>query len=255
MNRNTLSYLNGLGLFAVLVINALANILPINGYNTEEVSAFYPSLFTPAGFTFSVWSVIYLLLIVFTFSQARINKEQFFRSFSKWFLVSCVANFLWILVWHYLLPEISLIVMLVLLVCLTNIFLILQKQKLSSIDFFLIRLPFTFYFSWICVATIANISAVLVHWKWTGGFLTPEQWTICLVIIAALLGIFIAYRFREPAFLVITCWALFGIFSRWKASEHQIISTISLICISATIVYCIYLTVDIMKNGKTKNQA
>jgi len=114
MKKSFLLYLNGLALLAVLTINALANILPINGYNTGQVSAFYPSLFTPAGFTFSVWSVIYVLLIVFTFSQKRILQHDFFPAFSKWFLISCAANFCWILAWHYLLPEISVLIMIVL---------------------------------------------------------------------------------------------------------------------------------------------
>jgi hypothetical protein len=253
MKPITLPYLNALALIAVLAINALANILPINGYNTGEVSAFYPSLFTPAGFTFSVWSVIYLLLIVFVLSQRKIKASDFFSSFSKWFLISCAANFTWILAWHYLLPEVSMIIMLALLFCLTKIFLLLQKEKFNALENFLIRLPFTFYFSWICVATIANFSAVLVFWHWDGGFLTPLQWTISLIVIATLLGLFISNRFREPAFLLITAWALFGIYSRWKSSEFNSISTAALICIAAIGAVFVYLSADVIRNGKIRN--
>lgn len=250
MKKASLLYLNAIALLAVLTINALANILPINGYNTGQVSAFYPSLFTPAGFTFSIWSVIYLLLILFAFSQKRIFERDFFSALSKWFLISCTANFCWILAWHYLLPEVSVLIMLLLLISLIKIFTLLHQQEFSMVETITFQLPFTFYFSWICVATIANISAVLVHWQWLGGPLSPVYWTILLIIIAALLGIFIAGKFRSPAFLLVTAWALFGIHSRWKDGEFKIISTAALASIIAALAFFVFQVIVIFRKKK-----
>jgi translocator protein len=216
---------NILALVVVLTVNALASILRINGMNTGEISDLYPSLFTPAGFTFSIWGVIYLLQIGFVIAQFKIKEENYFKELSLWYLLTCFANVSWILVWQYLFTTASVVVMLVLLFSLTRIFLLLQKNKINSkTEWFFIKLPFLFYFAWICVATIANISALLVSLNWQGGFLSEEQWAIAMIIVAALLGLFIAYKFKEPAILLVLMWAFFGIYSKWVTTEYEMIA-------------------------------
>jgi translocator protein len=225
MNNRSLVFLNILALAGVLTINALANILPINGMNTGELSALYPSLFTPAGFTFSVWSVIYLLLIGFTIVQSSISAKSYFAELSIWFLLSCIANASWILAWHYQFLYASVLIMLLLLFSLSKIFLLLQRADLKTLsDKLLIKLPFIVYLSWICVATIANISALLVSLSWAGGFLSPITWTITMISIASVLGIIIVERYGEPAFLLVLIWAFFGIYSKWTGTENNSIA-------------------------------
>lgn len=220
----SLSIGNLLGLALVLTLNTLANALPINGMTTGQISDLYPSLFTPIGFTFSIWGIIYLLLIVFGLAQFFIKDQSYFKELSLWFMLSCIANASWILVWHYLFTTASVVVMLVLLYSLVQIFVILQKNAVTKTQWFTIKLPFVFYFSWICVATIANISALLVSMGWDGGFLSAEYWTVTMVIIAALLGLYISIQFKEPAFLLVLLWAFFGIYSKWIETEHEIIA-------------------------------
>ncbi len=231
MNNRILIILNILALVAVLTVNALANILPINGMNTGQISDLYPSLFTPAGFTFSVWSVIYLSLIVFSIAQIKIKDKPYFKELSLWFLLSCVANASWILVWHHLFIAASVVIMLVLLYSHTRIFLLLQKNNLSRREWFLILLPFIFYLSWICVATIADVSALLISIHWTGGFLSSTYWTLVMIGIAAALGLYIAFQFKEPAFLLVLMWAFFGIYSKWTGTENNPIVYSALISI------------------------
>jgi benzodiazapine receptor len=228
MYRN-LQILNFLALLATLTVNALANILPINGMNTGELSALYPSLFTPAGFTFSVWSVIYLLLIGFVIVQRSVASKPYFAELSLWFLVSCAANSSWILAWHYQYVFASVIIMVVLLFTLVRIFLLVQADsELTLLQKFFIQLPFIVYLSWICVATIANISALLVSVQWSGGPLSPVTWTITMTGIASLLGIFIVERYRKPTFFLVLIWALFGIYSKWNNTENQVIANAAL---------------------------
>ncbi|WP_241433194.1 hypothetical protein [Listeria cornellensis] len=51
--------------FVIMVgINALANILPLNGLNTGEISNRLDVLFTPAGYVFVIWGVIYISLFL-----------------------------------------------------------------------------------------------------------------------------------------------------------------------------------------------
>ena len=245
------SILNIFALVVVLTVNALANILPINGMNTGQISDLYPSLFTPAGFTFSIWSVIYLLLITFAISQFKIKDQLYFKELSMWFLLSCVANASWILAWHHLYTYASVAVMLVLLYSLTRIFLLLNNNQLSKTEWFLIKLPFIFYLAWICVATIANISALLVSLHWSGGFLTPAYWTITMIAIAGLLGLFIAFRFKEPAFLLVLMWAFFGIYSKWAGTENASIGNMARLYIFLLALAFIKLMIDKRKVPST----
>lgn len=220
----------------VITVNALANILPINGMNTGEVSALYPSLFTPAGLTFSIWSVIYLLLIGYVVVQwTRINSpeyEKLYRSLTPTLLASCVLNMSWILAWHFLFVWLSVIIMVALLLTLIRLFLTLEQHEPTGIvDRILIHLPFTIYLSWICVATIANSSTALISEGWQGGFLSEQTWTVILMSIATLLAAVITFRFTKPAFAAVVLWALLGIFIRWKESSYELLTTSALILI------------------------
>jgi translocator protein len=225
----TFQIINFLALVVTLTVNALANILPINGMNTGQLSALYPSLFTPAGFTFSIWSVIYLLLIGFVIFQRTISDKPYFRELSLWFWLSCLANSAWILAWHYQFIFASVVIMLTLLYSLAKAFLIVQKeQHFNLMQKVFIKIPFVFYLSWICVATIANTSALLVSLSWEGGLLTPVTWTMTMISIASVLGIFITERYREPAFLLVLIWALFGIYSKWTGTGNNSIAVTAL---------------------------
>jgi benzodiazapine receptor len=250
MNSKLLAALNLIALTIVLTVNALANILPINGMNTGEISALYPSLFTPAGFTFSIWSIIYLLLIAFAIVQWKFLSTSYFTELSLWFLLSSFANVSWILSWHYLFVYASVLIMMVLLFSLTKIFLLLHSAKLKSlVERAFIKLPFIFYFSWICVATIANISTLLVSLSWEGGFLSPVIWTMTMITIASALGIFISRRFREPSFLLVLIWALYGIYSKWHGTENNQIAETALIeLIVLAVLYLIFLLTQRMPN-------
>jgi translocator protein len=224
---------NSLALTGVLLVNALANILPINGMNTGQVSALYPSLFTPAGITFSIWSIIYLLLIGFVLLQwfrLRHENTQVYREISFLFILSCLFNMTWIIVWHYLLVWLSVGIMLSLLVTLIAIFLKLENQTTKGFaSGTLIKLPFTIYLAWICVATIANISTALVSENWHGVIVSEEGWTIALMGIATALAFFISLHFTKPAFAAVVIWALVGIFLRWKGTEHSLLASSALI--------------------------
>jgi translocator protein len=197
---------------AVIAVNALANALPINGMNTGEISALYPSMFTPSGITFSIWSVIYLSLFTFVIYQWKMNNRSFFPSLSKWFMVSCVLNITWIFVWHHLLSAVSVVVMLLFLLVLTRLFVLVHTIELQSRkEYFLIRLPFTLYLSWICVATIANIAAWLAGLNVIESVSTQTTLTVVMMLIASVLAIVIVLRFKDYAFPLVTIWALCGI--------------------------------------------
>lgn len=224
MNTTTLqtSLLNWIAFFAVVAVNALANLLPINGYNTGQISAFYPNYFVPAGFTFSIWGLIYLLLLLYTITltvfaaskQLTAHKAHaYIHAINPWYLFSCFLNIAWILCWHYLQAGASVVVMLCMLYSLLQVF-IKGKAMLKSFPLylqFLLGAPFTVYLGWICVATIANITAYLVKTGWQGGPLQPDIWSAVMMTIAIVLALFILLRFRVAGFSLTVAWALWGI--------------------------------------------
>jgi len=147
-----------------------------------------------------------------------------------WFISTNILNMAWILAWHYLLPGLSVLIMLALLTTLTLIFRMLTVSALPTVaERLWVALPFTLYFAWICVATIANISALLVAIQWTGGFLTPTQWTVVMMVIAATLAGYITWRFRVPAFALVVMWALLGIYLRWQHGDQSAIVQAALV--------------------------
>ena len=228
---------------ATIAINVLANSLPINGLNTGEVSNLYPSLFTPTGLTFSIWSVIYFLLTGFVVLMWNRLNDETITKLIPWFILSCVFNFCWILAWHYLYATLSVAIMFCLLSVLIYIFRTLHSLPHPNSNLktrIWLVLPFTFYLSWICVATIANISAFLVSLDWNGGFFSPQAWTVFMMAVAALLGAKITYDFKTPFFSLVIIWAILGIFLRWRGSDHDFIvysSIILIILLTFSLIY------------------
>ena len=207
----------------VIAVNALANILPINGYNTGQISAFYPNAFVPAGFTFSIWGVIYLLLLSYTigFTYYSIKRQQHPKAFmfidriNTYFLLTCVFNMAWILAWHYLQIELSVLIMLLFLSTLIQLFL---KSKSMANDLtltqrFVLQTPFIVYLGWISVATIANITALLVAYKWTALSIAPTYWSAAMILIAIVLAMLILRKFKVVEFALVVAWALWGIYN------------------------------------------
>jgi benzodiazapine receptor len=216
-----LNILCSLSFFGVLYTNFLANYIPINGKTTGELSALYPNYFVPAGITFSIWGIIYLLVTSFLVRLWVLYHNTNSRRIEKfvfWFLVSCFANIGWIYAWHHQYVLLSVGLMLVLFVSLLRLFLISRKDHWS------IKVPFSVYFAWICVALIANITAYLVDINWDGAFLSGPIWAIIMMSSACIIALFIYHQFQDVYFQLVIIWAIFGIFLKQyteTASESQ----------------------------------
>lgn len=216
----TLAILNLLGWAGVIAVNTLANTLPINGYNTGQISAFYPNLFVPAGFTFAIWSVIYLLMTGFAATSVRWlwhrpdeMTGRLAAAISPLFLASCILNSGWILAWHHLQTGLSVLVMLAFLAVLLRTYLVLQpfRGELKGGRRIFLYTFFIVYLGWISVATIANITAWLVSLSWDGLGIPPATYSIALILVAIALGGFFTLGRRDAAYGLVIAWALFGI--------------------------------------------
>ncbi len=202
----------------MILMNALANILPINGKGTGEISDSYPNLFAPDGITFAIWGVIYFLLALFVLYQlgvlkggTRAGNSRLLSRIGIIFSISSVVNSLWILTWHYEEITFSLLLMLILLLCLIYINLQTKSAVLSLREKFFVRLPFSVYFGWITVATIANVTTLLVDLNWKGFGISENLWTVLILFIGAAIGILTMFSQKDMAYGAVLIWAYGGI--------------------------------------------
>ena len=211
---------NVVAVIVALIVNTLATALPLNGVPTYRVSDSYPNLFTPPGYVFSIWSVIYALAIIFMIYQARPSqrKEAYLTQISFVYLLSAVANTSWLFVFHYSygVPELfvfSLVPMAMLLFCLLAIYKRLgigikdvpRNQKLA------VHLPISVYLGWISLAIVANIASALNVLIPGIPMATQELWTSLVVVIALVITTFMVWTRRDFAFGLVIIWASIGI--------------------------------------------
>jgi hypothetical protein len=208
--------LNGLSLLLALLLNTLANALPLNGRTTAQISdQFTANVFVPAGYVFSIWSLIYLGLVAFVaYALTPAGRgSPAVRRIGGWFALSNIANGLWIVLWHYGVFPATLAVMLILLISLGAIAARLgaPRRAPSTADRWLVYLPFSVYLGWISVATIANAAIFLLDRGWDGAPFSPSSWACLLLAIASGLGAWMVVRRGDLAYAAVLVWAFIGI--------------------------------------------
>lgn len=208
-----------------LVVNALAGTTIIGGNTTAQVSDSYPNLFAPAGFTFAIWGIIYLLLVLFCV-RLFVNREDqseeisgLTQKLSKYFAVVTLLNTFWLFTWQYRILWLSALVIIAMLIALIKLTELTKSPRLSLIDWLSLKLPFSVYFGWITVATIANITTLLVSANWDGFGLKPETWAIVILIIGSIIGVITAFSRTDWAYMLVFIWAYFGIWSKHTSAE------------------------------------
>jgi hypothetical protein len=233
-----------LTILLTLVVNALANILPLNGLNTGQISDRFNVYFVPAGYVFSIWGVIYIGLIAFAIFQALPAQRENprLRATGWWIALGGLANSAWIFLWHYQQFPLTLIAMLTLLATLivTYVRLGFGQTKVPAAEQWAARLPFSIYLGWITVATVANVTDVLDYLKWDRFGLAPEIWMG--IALAAVLAITLLMNFtrRDAAYTLVILWALAGITVKQAAVSAVVTPTwvtFGLVALSLAAVY------------------
>lgn len=200
---------------ATIVINALANALPINGQNTGQISDRFQVYFVPAGYVFSIWGFIYLGLIAFAIFQALPSQRENprLRAAGWWISLGGLANIAWIFLWHYEKFPLTLVAMLILLAALiiTYLRLGIKQTLVSPAERWAAHLPFSIYLGWITVATVANVTSLLDYLKWDGFGLSPESWMFIILAAVLVIAALVNFTRRDVAYTAVILWALAGI--------------------------------------------
>lgn len=239
-NRSPRKALAILALAAYVVMvtcNALANILPLNGVNTGTLSDEIPNLFVPAGLTFAVWGLIYLLLAglavaILADAFGKSSGQAWTSTDGGLLIANYLANALWIFAWHWRLVPLSLVLMLVIL----GTLIALSERSYAArsargvlsaasggkrILRFFLATPAQVYLGWICVATIANVTALLVTAGWKGFGLDPAAWTVLAIVAGCAVALALVFRRAAVAAPLVVVWAYAGIIIKRLTTDPE----------------------------------
>jgi len=222
--KKTLQVANGVALIITIVINYLSNTGVFNGNTMKDISDKYHNYFTPAGYAFAIWGLIYIGLIAFVIYTGRglfkkTGDDWPVLEIGWWFVISCVANSFWVITWLYDYIGLSVVLMIVLLLSLVKIILNTRMElddlPLKKIAF--VWWPFCLYSGWISVALIADVAAYLTKIKWDGFGISQIGWTIIMIIIAGLINLIMTWNRNMREFALVGVWALVAIgVENWK---------------------------------------
>ncbi len=223
----------GLVILTILV-NGLANALPLNNQTTGEISDRFDVFFVPAGYVFSIWGLIYLGQLAFAVFQAMPAQRENprLRSMGIAYMTGALANIIWLFLWHYEHFLLTLYAMLILLVSLILIYLRLgiHRAKVSHAERWLVHLPFSIYLGWITVATIANVTSILDFYGWNGWGISPAIWAVIMLIAGTIIASAVSLTRGDAAYTLVIMWAFAGIAVKhadtWSVALSATLTTI-----------------------------
>ncbi len=251
--KKTYAVLNTIVILAVIFWNYWSNTGAVDGNSVGDLSDEYANLFTPAGYAFSIWGLIFLSLIVLAAYQLKLafsrgDHSETILQIGPWLIVANVGNATWLWVWLHEQTGLSVLVMLLILFSLLQIIVQLNMERWDAPPkvIAMIWWPISLYSGWIAVATIANIAAWLAKIGWVEVF-TEIQWTIIMVSIAALLNLFMVYTRNMREFAMVGIWALIAIAVR----HWNVIPSIQWVCVFWAVVLAVAIAVQGFKNRHT----
>ena len=252
--KKTYAIVNFLSVLLVLAVNGLSQAQRWNDTTIGEASDKYENLFTPAGYAFSIWGVIFLMLIGYSLFQIRrafFSKKEspFIVQTGWWFAIANFLNAAWVVAFTYDYIGLSVLIMLGIL---SSLLLVIWRTNMERWDapievIGLVWWPICIYSGWIAVATIANFSAFFASIGWTGGPLNEVVWTMVMITIAVLINVLMVWMRNMREFALVAVWALVAIFIRHK-DQHESIAYYALL---GAIVLVVITMLHAFKNKET----
>lgn len=250
--KNKLAVANGIALIVTIVVNYLSNSGMLNGNTMKTISDKYFNHFTPAGYAFSIWGLIYIGLLGFVFYTGRSlfkekEEDPILLKIGWWFVFSCCANSLWMIAWLSDYIALSVVIMGLLLFSLWKI-IINTRMELDAHPFksyLFIFWPFALYSGWISVAFMANIAAFLTKIHWNGWGISDTSWTMVMIVVVGLINILMVRLRNMREYAVVGIWALIAIaVSNANNESKSIVYT----CYVVAAIVFVFITRSAMNN-------
>lgn len=226
--------LNAVILAAVIFWNYWTSAKGVNGNTVSSLSTNYQNLFTPAGYAFSIWGVIYLALTaqaIFFIRRAfsPTKDSSFLSQIGPYLIMANILNSAWLWFWLMEHTGSSVIVMFMIMTCFIILILNLNMERWDAPAkiIFGVWWPIAIYSGWIAVATVANVSAYLAKIGWSGPF-SELTWVIIMIGVATAINLFMIWSRNLREFALVGVWALVAIAMRhWD--EYPVIKLAALI--------------------------
>lgn len=207
----------------MIVFNGLAATGYVNGVTPEMISNKYPTVLTPAGYAFTIWSLIYLGMIAFSIYQMLPANIARFRNVRSLYIVSCVFNCAWIYFWHR--DQIGICLAIIFALLVTLLLINIKFKKPDSIRASLVtKTPFGIYFGWVTCATIVNLAVFLAY---SGVNMSPRTSAIfgsTCIVIAAGLAVIVRWKLANYLYAVAVAWALTAIAVKQSGNTPVVIA-------------------------------
>ncbi len=226
----SLRWVNILAFVLMVLVNGLAGSTTIlGGKNTAQISDNNPTLITPAGYVFSIWGIIYILLGVFVVYQIFPSQQgkDYQKKIGWLFALSSLFNIVWLFLWQFEYLSFSVVLMFLLLATLILIYLRLGigKSKVMLREKLAVHVPFSVYLGWITIASIANVSVTLVSINWDGFGISSETWATLVVIVALIVTLLVVATRKDIAYALVIIWALIGIAAKQSGNQTVVMLT------------------------------
>jgi hypothetical protein len=207
----------------------------MNNTTIGEISGNLTTLFTPAGYAFAIWGLIYLSLFGFIIYQGRslfvkVNDDDFVVKTGWWFTISCIANSAWVFSWLYEFTGLSVLCIFILLFSLLKIVLNNNMERWDAPIPVIVFLwwPFVIYSGWVTVASIANVSAWLVKMEWAGFGISETGWTVIMILIAGFVNFLVTWKRNMREFALVGVWALVAIaVANWETNNAVVYTSLA----------------------------
>jgi len=229
-SSNLLKWANVVAFALTVLVNGLAGGTTIlGGKLTAEISDANPTLITPAGYVFSIWGVIYILLGIFMVYQVLPSQKgkEYHAKIGWLFVLSSLLNIVWLFLWQFEYLSLSVVLMFLLLATLIAIYLRLNigKSAVALREKLAVHAPFSVYLGWITIASIANVSVTLVSVGWDGFGINPETWALLIILIALLITLLVIATRKDIAYGLVIIWALLGIAVKQSGNQTVVTAT------------------------------
>ena len=223
----------------MMYMNYISNSKPLNHRTQEDISKAYPSLFTPSGYAFSIWGIIYILLgasvvkLLITKDLALI--DTYMVSVMVLFAVTSLLNIAWLLLWHYDYIIESTLIMICLLIANVMIVYVMPNSQL------LYKISFSLYAGWIMVALIANTTIMFVKMKLPIFEKNEVKWYLIMITVGLVVLInLLSFDYNLVVGLVFI-WEYLAIFLKHKGKSGHYLQSDKPIIYTGVIVSLVFI--------------
>ncbi len=224
-----------------IVFNGLAATGYVNDVTPEVISDKYPTVLTPAGYAFSIWSLIYAGLIAFSIYQLLPRNLVRFRNVRSLYVITCVLNCSWIYFWHREQIAFCMGLIFALLVCLIVMLIQFRKAEAGGGALFT-KGVFGLYAGWVTAATLVNFSILL---KSADAISSPISWNLIgasFLVLAAAMAVLVRFQLKNYIYPLAVAWAETAI--AVQQSGNTVIVVASSLCVIVGLVMAVSFVMD-----------